>query len=109
MDIFEREYPQKTNWKREATGIASWIGLNLVDLVMTIVTMVAMDGRLVEGNPIAALIGGVNIAGLVGYKIALTFVAIVLLSRMQKIHLLRWLNIGMAAVVSWNLALFCVF
>ena len=107
MDFFEGEYQQKANWKREATGIASWISLNLADLVVTIVTMLAMDGGFVEGNPVAAWIGG-NIAGLVGYKLTLTLLAIVLLSYLQKVHLLKWLNIVMAAVVGWNLALLSI-
>ena len=107
MGFFEREYLQKANWKREATGIASWIGLNLADLVVTIVTMLAMDGGFVEGNPVAAWIGE-NIAGLVGYKIALTFVAVVLLSRIRKLQLLQWLNIVIAAAVGWNLALLSI-
>jgi len=107
MGFYEGEYLQKANWKKEATGIASWIGLNLADLVVTIVTMVAMDGGFVEGNPIAAWIGE-NIAGLVGYKLALTLLAIVLLSYLQKVHLLKWLNIVMAAVVGWNLALLSI-
>ena len=68
--------------------------------------MVTMDGGFVEGNPIAVWIGG-NIAGLVGYKIALTLLAIVLLSFVQKLHLLKWLAIVIAAVVGWNLALLC--
>jgi len=107
MGFFGGEYLEKANWKREATGIALWISLNLADLVVTIVTMEAMDGGFVEGNPVAAWIGG-NIAGLVGYKIALTFVAIVLLSHIQKVKLLQWLNIVMAAVVGWNLALLSI-
>ncbi len=107
MGFFEGEYPYKTNWKREATRITLWISLNLSDLIVTIVTMHAMDGGFVEGNPVAALIGE-NIAGLVGYKIALTFVAIVLLSRVQKLQLLQWLNIVMATVVGWNLALLSI-
>ena len=107
MSFFEEEYPEKANRKREATSIALWISLNLADLVVTIVTMLAMDGSFVEGNPVAAWIGG-NIAGLVGYKLALTFVAMVLLSRIQRLHLLKWLNIVMAAVVGWNLALLSI-
>ncbi len=107
MGLFEGEYPEKATWKREVPSIALWISLNLADLVVTIVSMVTMDGGFVEGNPVAALVGG-NIAGLVGYKLALTFVAIVLLSRIQRLHLLKWLNIVMAAVVGWNLALLSI-
>jgi len=104
MGFFKGEYREKASWKRKATGIALWISLNLADLIMTIATMVAVNGSFVEGNPVTAWIGG-NIAGLVGYKLALTFVAIVLLSRIRKLHLLKWLNIIMAAIVVWNLAL----
>ena len=107
MGLFEGDNLQKANWTREATRITLWISLNLADLLVTIVTMQAMDGGFVEGNPVAALIGE-SIAGLVGYKIALTFVAIILLSRTQKLQLLQWLNIVMAAVVGWNLALLCI-
>ena len=107
MSLFEGKYPQKAGLKREATRITLWISLNLSDLIVTIVTMQAMDGGFVEGNPVAALIGE-NIAGLAGYKIALTLMAIVLLSRVQKLQLLQWLNIVMATVVGWNLALLSV-
>ncbi len=104
MSFFKEGYLGKASWRREATGIALWITLNLADLAMTVATMVATDGRFVEGNPVAAWIGG-NIAGLVGYKLALTFMAIVLLFRIRRLHLLKWLNIIMAAIVVWNLAL----
>ncbi len=102
MDFFMEGYPEKADWKRAATGIALWITLNLADLV---ITMVALDGGFVEGNPVAVWIRG-NIAGSVGYKIALTLLAIVFLSYLQKVHLLKWLNIIMAAVVGWNLTVF---
>jgi len=107
MGYFEEKLLKKVDWNKEAISIALWISLNLADLILTIVTMEAMDGGFVEGNPVAALIGE-NIAGLAGYKITLTFVAIVLLSRTQKLQLLRWLNIVMAAVVGWNLALLSI-
>ena len=97
----------KASWQSEIISIALWICLNLADLIVTVVSMVTMGGGFVEGNPIAALIGE-NIAALVSYKLVLTFVAIVLLSRTRKLKILQWLNIVMAAVVGWNLALFCV-
>ena len=100
MDFFEGYNLQKANGTRKATGVALWISLNLADLA---VTMVAINGGFIEGNPIAAWVGG-NIAGLAGYKIALTLLSIVFLSCLQKVHLLKWLNILMAAVVGWNLA-----
>jgi len=63
ISFFERDYPEKTNWKREAMSIALWISLNLADLVVTKITMIiAMDGGFVEGNPAAAWIGE-NIVG----------------------------------------------
>lgn len=100
MGFFEGDNLQKTNWTRKATAVALWISLNLADLV---VTMVAIGGGFIEGNPIAAWIGG-NSAGLVGYKITLTLLSIVFLFYLRKAHLLKWLNILMAAVVVWNLA-----
>ena len=87
MGLFEGKYLEKANWRREVAGVALWISLNIADLVLTIVTMVIMGGSFVEGNPVAAWIGE-NIAGLVAYKIALIFLAIVLLSYLQKLHLL---------------------
>ena len=107
MGLFKGKYPEKADWKREATRITLWISLNLSDLIVTIVTMQGMDGGFVEGTPVAALIGE-NIAGLVGYKIALTLAAIILLSHTRKLKILQWLNIVMAAVVGWNLALLSV-
>lgn len=107
MRFLEGKYLEKIDWKREAKGIALWISLNLADLIVTIVTMKAMDGHFVEGNLIAAWIGD-NIPGLVSYKIALTFAAILLLSQGRQLKILLWLNILMAAVVGWNLALFSI-
>ena len=104
MEFSGRKYLENIDWKKDLTGIALWISLNLVDLIVTIVTMDVMDGAFIEGNPIAALIGD-NIVGLAIYKLALVFIAIVLLSRIHKLKLLLWLNLVMAAVVGWNLAL----
>jgi len=107
MGFFERDYLQKASWRREAIVIALWICLNLADLIVTIITMKALGGGFVEGNLIAAWIGE-NIAGLVSYKIALTFAAIFLLSLGRQLKILQWLNILMAAVVGWNLALLSI-
>jgi hypothetical protein len=104
MYLFGREYLDKADWRREIASIFPWVGLNLADLGLTIASMMTMDGRFVEGNPVAALIGE-NIAGLAAYKIALTLVAIVLSARIRRLKILPWLNIVMAAVVGWNLAL----
>ena len=103
MSIFNWEYISQAYWKREARSIALWISLNLFNLVVTMSRVVAIDGSLVELNPIVTWIGG-NIAGLVGYELALTLLAIVILSYIRRLHLLIWLNMIMAAVVVWNLA-----
>ncbi len=100
-ELLRGECIKKANWKREAIAIALWVSLNLADLV---VTMVAMDGGFVEGNPIFAWIRG-SITGVVGYKLSLTLLVIVLLSYVNKLHLTTWLNVIMGAVVVWNLAL----
>ena len=55
MEFFEGYNLQKANGTRKATGVALWISLNLADLA---VTMVAIDGGFIEGNPIAAWVGG---------------------------------------------------
>ena len=106
MEFSGRKYLENIDWKKDITGIALWISLNLADLIVTIVTMDVMDGGFIEGNPIAALIGE-NIAGLSIYKLTLVFIAIFLLSSIRKLKLLLWLNLVMAAVVGWNLALLC--
>lgn len=99
--------PENAVWKRHTASIALWIILNLADLVLTVITMRVLDGGFVEGNPIAALIGE-NITGLASYKVFLTFTAIVLLSNTRKLKMLQWLNIVMAVVVGWNLALLSI-
>ena len=102
MGFFGAEYLKKTNWREEAVSIALWISLNMADLIETIVGMIVMDGGFVEANPIAVRIGE-NFVALVGYKLALTLLATVLLSYLQRLHLLKWCNIVMAMVVVWNL------
>ena len=107
MEFSGRKYLENIDWKKDITGISLWFSLNLADLIVTVVTMDVTDGGFIEGNPIAALIGE-NIAGLATYKFILVFVAIILLSSIHKLKLLLWLNLIMAAVVGWNLALLCV-
>jgi len=104
MYLFGREYLDKADWKQEIASTLMWVGLNLADLGLTIASMMVIDRRFVEGNPVAALFGE-NIAGLTAYKIGLTLVAIVLATRLRRLKILPWLNIVMAAVVGWNLAL----
>lgn len=107
VTFFEGKSLETAGWKREGMRIGLWISLNLADLIVTIITMEVMGGVFIEGNPIAAWIGE-NIAGLAVYKVILTLTAIVLLSRIRQLKVLQWLNIVMAAVVGWNLALLCV-
>ena len=81
------------------TSVKLWIALNLADLALTIV---AVKMGLTEINPLFALMT-TQIAVLVIVKILLTVAAIVFLALIKKLHLLKWLNIGMAVVVAWNL------
>jgi len=81
------------------TSVKLWIALNLADLALTIV---AVKMGLTEINPLFALMTD-QIAVLVIVKVILTVAAVVLLALIKKLHLLKWLNIGMAVVVAWNL------
>lgn len=81
------------------TSVKLWIALNLADLTLTIV---AVKMGLTEINPLFALMT-TNIAALVIVKILLTMAAVGFLALIKKLYLLRWLNIGMAIVVAWNL------
>jgi hypothetical protein len=76
-----------------------WIALNLIDLITAIV---AMERGLAEANPIISWLGS-SISILVVFKVILTLAVIFLLIRLKKEHLFKWLNIGMTAVVIWNL------
>lgn len=81
------------------TSIKLWIALNLADLALTIA---AVNMGLTEINPLFALFT-TNIAAMVVVKVLLTMAAIGFLVLIRKLYLLKWLNIGMAVVVAWNL------
>lgn len=81
------------------TSVKLWIVLNLADLALTIV---AVKMGLTEINPLFALMT-TQIAALVIVKILLTVAAIGFLALIKRLYLLKWLNIGMAIVVAWNL------
>lgn len=90
--------PKKTFFRLSSAKIV-WIGLNLTDLYLTVM---AMEKGLAEANPAISWLGG-NIPGLVGYKMGLTIAVIFLLARIKRLYLLKWLNIGIGAIVVWNL------
>lgn len=81
------------------TSVKLWIALNLADLALTII---AVKMGLTEINPLFALMT-TQIAILVIVKILLTIAAIGFLALIKRLYLLKWLNIGMAIVVAWNL------
>lgn len=62
----------------------------------------AMQMGLGEANPIISWLGA-NIWSVMAYKIVLTAGVVILLIRLKKFHLFKWLNIGMAGVVVWGL------
>jgi len=63
-------------------------------------TLTALEMGYSEGNPIMSGMGNIE---LVAYKIGLTLLVLVLLTRFQKTHLLKPLCFGIGAVVIWNL------
>lgn len=79
--------------------VSLWLGLNLMDLATT---LTALEMGYSEGNPIMSGMGSIEF---VVYKIGLTLLALVLLTRFQKTHLLKPLCLGIGIVVIWNLAL----
>jgi len=76
-----------------------WLGLNLMDLATT---LSALELGCTEGNPIMASLGSTE---LVVYKIGLSLGVLELLSQWKKLHLLRWLCVGMGIAAIWNLIL----
>ena len=76
--------------------VALWLGLNLLDLVLSIVSL---NYGALEANLIPRWMR--QELGLIGYALyRLGLVALIplLLARVKKLHLLQWLNIGMGCI-----------
>ena len=80
-------------------SIILWLILNLLD---TLTTILAIERGLSESNPLITWVGG-DIEGLIIYKVLMTILALLFLAKIKKLHLLKWLNIGMGLVVIWNI------
>ena len=77
--------------------ISLWLGLNLMDLITT---LIALEQGHSEGTLIMANLGR---SEFIVYKVVLTVAVPILLIRIKKSHLLKWLCLGMGIVVIWNL------
>ena len=69
-----------------------------MDLTTTLVALEQGGGS--EAN---LIMGGFGTAELIAYKIIVPLLVVVLLLRFKRLHLLRWLCLGIGVVVIWNL------
>ena len=74
-----------------------FLTLNVVDLGIT-AFLLSIGAQ--EMNPIYASSG--NIYSLAATKIALTSLILIGLTAGNRMHLLKWLNIGLGLIVIWN-------
>lgn len=77
--------------------ISLWIGLNLMDLT---ITLIALEMGYTEGN---LLIRGLGVIGFIVYKFILIVAVLLLLAELKKVQLLKWFCFGMGLMVIWNL------
>jgi hypothetical protein len=75
-----------------------FLSLNFVDLGIT-AFLLSIGGQ--EMNPIYASSG--NIYSLAATKIAFTSLILIGLVAGNRMHLLKWLNIGLGLIVIWNI------
>ena len=75
-----------------------FLTLNVADLAIT-AFLLSIGAH--EMNPIYASSG--NIYSLAATKIALTFLILIGLVVGNRMHLLKWLNVGLGLIVVWNI------
>ncbi|MBN1376035.1 MAG: hypothetical protein JXA01_07765 [Dehalococcoidia bacterium] len=75
-----------------------FIGFNLADLLLT---MFLLSIGAPELNPIFASMGNIYVFAVA--KLAMMGVIVLGLARFNQMHLLRWVNIGMGLIVTWNI------
>lgn len=76
-----------------------WLELNLADVVLTIL---ALSLGFSEGNSFLGLF--VHNTGLfVFYRVVMMLAVLAFVHHKQKMQYIRWLNIGMGAIVLWNI------
>ena len=83
-----------SEWSCRDAGL--WLLLNLADLAESMVTHELGCGELNPFIPLDSLVGGLC------YKVLLTIGALLILNRVKKLYLVRWLNIAMLVVITWN-------
>lgn len=87
---------------RQRLDIILWVALNLVDFAATI----ALWGM--GSSDVHTIINlfrytRYGVAWFASYKVTFILAAIAVLLRINKPQLFRWLNLGMAAIVAWNI------
>lgn len=74
-----------------------WFTLNAMDVAVTWLCIAQGHS---EGNPIISALG-TSISFII-YKVVLSLLVVGLLAKGNGLHLLRWLNIAMALIVTWG-------
>ena len=85
---------------RVVANVGLWIGLNLMDVATS---LVAFANGYSEGNYILRWVECADPWQLVAYKMGMILFILLPLAGAGKLHLLRWLNIGLGLVVVWNI------
>ncbi len=75
-----------------------FVGFNIADLLLTAFLLSIGAPEL---NPVFASMG--NIYVFAAAKIAMMGVVVLGLARFNRLHLLKWLNVGMGLIVAWNI------
>jgi hypothetical protein len=77
--------------------IAAFISLNILDVLLTIPVM-SWGGR--QLNPLYSYFSSAGTMVMV--KALLLAIVLLLLARYHRLHLLRWINLILAAMIVWN-------
>lgn len=90
------DYLERVPYVWASRSAILWLILNLIDLAESLVARSIGCGELNPFIPLDSLVRALC------YKVLLTIGALVFLDRIEKLHLIRWLNIAMVVVVVWN-------
>ncbi len=83
--------------------VAIWLGLNLLDLVLSIISL---NYGALEANPMLRwMYQWLGLAGYAVYKLGLAVFVLVLLAGIKKLKLLLWLNIGLGCLCLYIIAM----
>ena len=91
-----------SNFKTLVTDkiIIAFIALNLADLALTLLVL-SWGG--VELNPIYASLSNAKL--IPAAKIAYLTLSLLVLGYFRRLHLVRWLNVGMVFIVAFNITM----